>query len=418
VTPAIPRYRADIFTDKALLDPHPHYRHLRDLGAVVWLEAHQMYAVPRYEQARAVLSDAGSFCSGKGVGLNNVINERMAGRSTLMTDGDQHARQRALLGQGLTPKALRHMQATIENLAAERVADLVRRGSFDAVIDLARALPLTVVPDLIGWPLGGREHLLEWASATFDMLGPFNGRAEQAGPRVQAMQAFAADIAASGDLLPGSLGAAVIDAARRGKLEPAQVPPLLVGFLAPSLDTTISAIGNAVWLLATHPDQWAALKSDPSLIPKAFNETVRIESPIRAFSRVATTDVTLDTYEIPAGARLMVLYGSANRDERHFDQPDEFDIARPNAAEQIGFGHGIHNCAGQGLARLEGHAVLRALSEQVETLELGKPVRGLNNLISAWASLPMRVHPAHRWEQRNPVDEGPIDKSSPVEEVR
>jgi cytochrome P450 len=288
------------------------------------------------------------------------------------------------------------------------VADLVRRGNFDGVIDLARALPLTVVPDMIGWPIGGREHLLEWASATFDLLGPFNVRAEEAGPRVQAMQRFAADTAASGDLLPGSLGAAVIDAARRGELEPAQVPPLLVGFLAPSLDTTISAIGNAVWLLAKHPDQWAALKSNPSLIPKAFNETVRIESPIRAFSRVATTDVTLDTYEIPVGSRLMVLYGSANRDERRFDQPDEFDITRPNAAEQIGFGHGTHNCAGQGLARLEGHAVLRALIEQVETLELGEPVRGLNNLISAWASLPLTVRPARASTHRKRADREPL----------
>jgi cytochrome P450 len=394
--PVIPSYSEDIFTDEALVDPHPHYQNLRDLGPVVWLEAHQMYALPRYDEARAVLSDASSFCSGQGVGLNSTINERMAGRNTLMTDGDQHTRQRALLSQGLTPKALRHMQATVEQLAADQVADLVGRGSFDAVADLARALPLIVVPDLIGWPLGGREHLLEWASATFDLLGPLNARAQQAAPNVQAMQAFAADTANSGNLLPGSLGAAIVDAARRGELEPAQVPALLVGFLAPSLDTTISAIGNAVWLLARHPNQWTALKTDPSLIPNAFNETVRLESPIRAFSRVATTDTTIGAYEISAGARLVVLYGSANRDERHFDRPDEFDITRPNAAEQIGFGYGVHGCAGKGLARLEGHAVLLALSRQVETLELGEPVRGLNNLISAWASLPVTVRAARR----------------------
>jgi cytochrome P450 len=390
----IPSYPADLFTDEALLDPHPHYRALRDLGPVVWLDAHQMYALPRFQEARAVLSDATSFCSGQGVGLNDVINELIAGRSTLMTDGEQHERQRYLLGQGLTPKALRRMQATVERLAVDRVSELVGRGSFDAVADLARALPLTVVPDLIGWPLGGREHLLEWASATFDLLGPLNARAQQARPNVQAMQAFTAQTAASGDLMPGSVGAAVIEASRRGELEPALLPALLVGFLVPSLDTTISAIGNAVWLLATHPDQWAILKADPSLIPKAFNEIVRLESPIRAFSRVATADTSIDDYEIPSGARLIVLYGSANRDERNFDRPDEFNIRRPNVAEQLGFGYGVHGCVGQGLARLEGHAVLRALIQQVETLEIGEPVRGLNNLISAWARLPTTVTPA------------------------
>ena len=189
----------------------------------------------------------------------------------------------------------------------------------------------------------------------------------------------------------------MIEAARRGELEPAQIPPLLVGFLAPSLDTTISAIGSAVWLLASHPEQWERLKTDPSLIPKAFNETVRLESPIRAFSRVASRDTSIGNHDIDAGSRLIVFYASANRDERQFDRPDEFDICRSNAAEQLGFGYGAHGCAGQGLARLEGHAVLRALVDQVDTLQpAGTPTRGLNNLISSWANLPMTVQASDR----------------------
>jgi cytochrome P450 len=392
--PAMPSYPRDIFTDEVLLDPHQHYRALRELGAVVWLEAHQMYVLPRYADVRAALSDDHTFCSGQGVGLNEIVNGIGAGGNTLMTDGQLHKHLRSVIGPGLTPRALRPMQATVEQLATDRVAQLVERGRFDAVADLARALPLTVVPDLVGWPAGGREHLLEWAAASFDMLGPLNARAEQAGPKVQAMFEFAAQTAATGDLLPGSIGAAVIAAARRGELEPAQVPPLIVDYIAPSLDTTISAIGSAVWLLATHPGQWARLKADPSLVPNAFNETVRLESPIRAFSRVTTTATSIDGHDIDAGARLIVLYASANRDERYFERPDEFDVTRPNAAEHLGFGYGAHGCAGQGLARLEGHAVLQALLTQVDTIELADPVRGLNNLICSWASLPVTVHPA------------------------
>ena len=405
----IPTYPDDVFTDEVLLDPHPRYRELREIGPVVWLDAHQMYALPRYREARAVLGDADTFCSGQGVGLNETINERSAGRSTIMTDGAQHNKQRVLLGGGLTPKALRHMQVAVEALAADCVAQLVERGCFDAVADLARALPLTVVPDLIGWPAGGRTHLLEWASATFDLLGPLNARARQAVPLVEAMQEFAVVTAAEGDLLPGSIGAAMIEAALRGELEPAQIPPLLVGFLAPSLDTTISAIGSAVWLLATHPDQWERLKADPSLIPRAFNETLRLESPIRAFSRVASRDTSIGNHDIDAGSRLIVFYASANRDERQFDRPDEFDVARSNAAEQLGFGYGAHGCAGQGLARLEGHAVLRALVDQVDTLRLGTPTRGLNNLISGWASLPLTVQPSERTSTLTERPIGPLD---------
>ncbi|HWD05910.1 MAG TPA: cytochrome P450 [Amycolatopsis sp.] len=393
--PAIPSYPHDIWTDEVLLDPHPHYRELRELGPVVWLEAHQMYAVSRYAEARAVLGDGDTFCSGQGVGLNDVINGIGAG-TTLMSDGKLHEHLRSVIGPGLTPRALRSMRDTVQRLATELVGRLVEQGSFDAVADLARALPLTVVPDLVGWPAGGREHLLDWASATFDLLGPLNSRAERAIPKAQEMMEFAARTAADGGIQPGGLGAAILDAARRGELEPPQVPPLIIDYLAPSLDTTISAISSAIWLLATHPDQWAALKADPTMIPNAFNETVRLESPIRAFSRVATTDTELAGYAVPAGARLIVIYASANRDERVFDRPDDFDVSRANAAAQLGFGFGTHGCAGQGLARLEGRAVLQALTDQVQTIELGQPVRALNNVISAWDSLPVTVQPTRR----------------------
>ena len=147
-----------------------------------------------------------------------------------------------------------------------------------------------------------------------------------------------------------------------------------------------------MWLLATHPDQWEVLRADPSLVPNAFNETLRLESPIRAFSRVTTTETRVGDIDIPAGARVVIFYAAANRDERRFARPDEFDIRRSNAGEHLGFGLGAHSCAGQGLARMEAHAVLRAVVDQVESLELsGAPTPALNNIINAWATLPVTV---------------------------
>jgi len=260
------------------------------------------------------------------------------------------------------------------------------------VADLARALPLKVVPDLVGWPEEGREHLLEWASATFNLLGPMNERTKQAMPAARAMFAFADEMAAKENLVPGSVGSSVIEAAATGEVEPERVASLLVGYLAPSLDTTISAIGSAVWLLATHPEQWAVLRADPSLVPNAFHETLRLESPIRSFSRVTTASVDIGSVSIPAGARVVILYAAANRDERCFDRPDNFIVSRPNASEHLGFGLGTHSCPGQGLARIETHALLNALVDRVESITLvGEPKRALNNLINAWGTLPVRV---------------------------
>jgi cytochrome P450 len=217
---AAPSYPHDLFTDQVLSDPYEHYRALRDLGSVVWLDAHQMYAVARYAEARAVLGDPGTYCSGRGVALNDTANALAAGRNVLMTDGKLHEHLRRVLARNLTPRALRAAEDGIGQAASKLVATLVTRGSFDAVTDLATALPLTVVPDLVGWPAEAREHLLEWAAATFDLLGPLNDRAQRAAPLSRAMMAFATETAATGNLLPGSVGAGVIEAARRGELEP------------------------------------------------------------------------------------------------------------------------------------------------------------------------------------------------------
>jgi cytochrome P450 len=386
-----PSSDVDLFADAALDSPYEHYRALRDLGPVVWLDRHDVYAVPRYNEVREALNDPVTFCSGQGVGLNPFINEGGRG-TTLMSDGEAHARQREIIGRPLTPKALASMRPDVQALADALVDRLVEQRSIDGVTDLAEIIPVTWVPDLLGWPDDGRDRLLDWAAANFDALGPLNARAEAAGPRLLEMVGYAQAVAARGDLPPQSMAAGIIGAAARGEIQPGQCPMLLIDYLAPSLDTTISALGNAIWLLATHPDQWDLLRREPDRVKNAFNEVVRYESPISCFTRVATDTTELGDVEIPAGARLLMMFASANRDERRWERADEFDITR-EAAGQLGFGSGVHACAGMGLARLEGTAVLTALATRVERFELGEPVRKLNNLIRAFSSLPITIHP-------------------------
>ncbi|MPY55996.1 cytochrome P450 [Streptomyces spongiae] len=388
----IPAYRPDLYSAAAIRDTHPHYVRLRALGPVVWLTKHKVYALPRYEQCKAVLLDDDTFVSGEGVALNPIAN-RLGQGTTLYSDGDDHARRRALVAHRLTPRALRSLTAAVEEKAAEVVEAAIARRAVDGA-EMAMALPLSVVPDLVGWPQEGREHLLRWAGAAFNGLGPFNRQAVRTLPSSLGMMRYARRVVRERSVLEGSMGHDLLCAADQGELLPAECATLMIDYLSPSLDTTISAIASALHLFATHPEQWRLLKEDPGRIPNAVNEVVRYESPIRAFTRTAARDTTIAGHAIPKGSRVLVLYGSANRDALEWEAPDTFDIRR-DAARQLGFGQGTHGCAGQGLARLETSAILRALVARVDRIELtGTPEWALNNIIHRYERLPLQFIPA------------------------
>ena len=383
-------YRRDIYTRAALLDPHPHYRTLRELGPVVWLPRHRLYALPRYAECKETLRDDGRFLSGHGVAANPVAN-RLSHGTTLNSDGADHERRRKLVAHRLMPRALRTLGDDVDAQARCLVDDAVRRGTVDAVSDLATALPLAVVPDLVGWPRDQRGHLLPWAAATFDILGPANLRALKAVPRSLHMLRFARRVVRERNVLPGSMAHELLAAVDEGSVAAQEVPPLLIDYIAPSLDTTISAISSALYLFASHPEQWQLLKDEPTLLPNAVNEIVRFESPLRAFTRKLLHDSSIGDVQLPAGARVLVMYASANRDEREWEDPDVFDI-RKNAGRHVGFGSGAHACAGQGLARLETTAMLQALLERVDRIEIvAEPKWALNNIIHRLEHLPVRL---------------------------
>lgn len=386
-----PVFHGNLYSPAVIADPYPAYAQLRALGPVVWLKRHRAFALTGYEECKQTLLDDGTFVSGKGVGLNPVAN-RLSRGTTLNSDGEDHSRRRKLVAHRLTPRALRSMGEAVREAAERIAADAVARGQVDGV-DLARALPLQVVPDLVGWPKDERDHLLRWAAATFDSLGPLNSTSMRSAPASLGMLRFARRIARSGTVLAGSMGEEVIAAADSGEIALSDASALMIDYLAPSLDTTISAISSALHLFALHPDQWEAVRRDRSLIPQAVNEVVRYEAPLRAFSRLVVTDTTVAGTAIRRGHRVVVLYASANRDERAWEDPDTFDIRR-DATRHLGFGHGTHGCAGQGLARLESQAILDALADRVTRIELtGPPVWGRNNIIRGLASLPLTLHP-------------------------
>lgn len=384
-----PELAVDLYSDAAILDPHPRYRAIRDLAPAVWLPAHGVWALGRFADVRAALRADEVLVSGRGVALNDAVNAH-PGRTTLTSDGELHRRRRGVLMKPMMPSALEEVRATIERLAGELVARLVSRPSFDGIADFARYLPVAVVSHLVGLPEEGRERMLEWASATFDALGPANPRGQAGAPILLELVQYALGVDRS-RLAPGGWAARLFEAADAGRLDPEDVPGLLVDYVAPSLDTTILATGHLLFLLGSHPEQWQRVRSAPALVPAAVHETLRFEAPVRAFTRVAVKPYHADGVAIPEGERVLVLFGSANRDERRYAAPDRFDVTR-DARDHLGFGHGVHRCAGGHLAQLELEALLRALVARVRHIEVGEPVPLLSNVLRGHKSFQASFH--------------------------
>ncbi|MGW7754554.1 cytochrome P450 [Streptomyces violaceusniger] len=380
----------DLFTDEALADPYPLFDELRALGPVVELTQNGMYAFPRYREVREASGNWKVFSSAKGVFMNDQINSALEG-ITLCSDPPEHTQMRRVLGRPMRPEKLKELVPQIEAEAEKIVERLVREGTFDAATDLAEHLPLTVVADMVGLGDTGRARMLEWASATFDVQGPMNQRTVAALPKVDDMVAFALNEAKPGTLQPTGWAAQLYAAASLGDLPVEKCPFMMVDYIAPSLDTTIFAISSAIYLFARNPEQWDILRSDPSLIPHAVNEALRLESPVQRFTRLLTEDYEVEGYTLPAGSRVVLLYGAANRDGRKYPDPARFDIRR-KPSDHLAFGRGEHVCVGMNLARIEMSALLRSLLPRVERFDLIESQWELNNTLRGLGTLKVRVN--------------------------
>lgn len=346
MTTTPPTSGVDLFADEVVLDPYPVYAELRERGPVVHLPENDVYALTRYDVVRDALADWESYSSDS-IAFNPSANEALAGTS-LASDPPTHTRLRATLTENLSPRALRGLGPRIEAKADALVAELVGRGSFDAVDALARAFPLEVVADLIGFTGHARDNMLRWGQAAMQVLGPMNRRTAENFPVAGELYAWCSQVRAE-DLAEGSVGRGIFDAEARGAVEPGTAGHIIHQYLGAGVDTTVAAIGNIVALFAAHPDQLDLVRADPSLVPAAFNEVLRFWPPVNAWGRRATRDVEIEGTVVPAGAQIAVLFGAGNRDPRHYENPDAFLVAR-NPVDHLSFGYGPHGCAGQRLA--------------------------------------------------------------------
>lgn len=376
----------DLFDDDILVDPYPTFAALRETAAVVHLPRNDVYALTRYDVIRDALADYETFSS-TSIGFNPMVNEALTGTS-LASDPPDHTQLRAALTENLTPRALRGLRGQIEEKADALVADLVAQGSFEAIDSLARALPLEVVGDLIGFTGEARENMLRWGQAAMQVIGPLNQRTAENFPIAGELYAWCSNVTAE-DLAPGSVGRGIFDAEARGDIPPDTAGHIIHQYLGAGVDSTVAALGNIIALFAAHPEQLALVRQDHALVGSAFNEVLRYWSPLHAWGRRVTRDVEIDGSLVPAGAQVALLFGAGNRDPRHYENPDAFLVER-NPVDHLSFGYGPHGCAGQGLARLEAHAVITSLAKRVDSLVVGEERRVPHNTVRSIDALPVR----------------------------
>lgn len=384
-----PALDLDLFSDENLRDPFGSYRAIRDCSPAVWLTRYSVYAIGRFYDVQAALRANDTLINGEGIGFSDVWNASK-GTNVLQMDGKLHARLRNTIMKPITPAALRPAKAEMKNLISKRIETLTGSGLFDAMQQLCACLPLEAISYFVGLPDKGRERMLDWAAASFNLIGPDPLQSDiQVGAEAREFM----DSLGPANVRPDSWAAELFAAADRGRISQKEAMQAISAYVIPSLDTTILSKGHLLYNLATNPDQWRKLREDPAKVSAAVSESLRRNAIVRWFGRVATEDYDVDGMVVPRGSRVMILYGSANRDERRYPDPDRFDIDR-DARDQLAWGTGGHMCAGMHLARLEMEVLLEALLDAEVELVAGTPVKGLNRGLSGFAELPFQLNRA------------------------
>jgi cytochrome P450 len=360
-------------------DPYPVYRRLRDAHPVYRNDRLDFFALSRWDDVLAALEDPELYISSKGiaVGIGDLGERFTQGVPMLiMMDGDRHARLRKLVSGAFAPRRVAALEPMIRGVARALLDEMGERPDPDLVRDLSGPLPTIVIAELLGVPREDRDRFKSWSNAIaqFDPASPTGAHpaaalgpaAELAGYLGRILDERRRD---PGDDLLSVLLSSRVDGASLSETE-------LLGFafllLVAGNETTTNLISNAAVLLDRHPDQRRKLLDEPGRIRAAVEEFLRFDPPVQGLARTTTRDVTLHGTPIPKGAKVLLLFASANRDERHIEAPERFEVTRsPNP--HLAFGFGQHFCLGSGLARLEARIAFEELLARLPDYRLADP---------------------------------------------
>jgi cytochrome P450 len=381
---------ASFFAPETLEDPHPFFAWLRREAPVWRVPETGHWLVSRYDDVRRACQDAETFSSRLGavvtrdetgaVRLLDIgIRDTPHGSVLGVADGAPHVRHRQSVGRTFSPRRLRELEDATRAIATECVLRCLRAREVDLVRDLARRVPRRLMTVLLGLPVEDEERVEAWSDGQISLMGSLLPREELERAAAGSVE-FQAYLGAHLDRALREPGDGVIgDLARcvRGEAEPglsrAEALGILVQLVVGGNETTVGLIAAAARFAAELPGLWERLRASPDEIPAFVEESLRLETPAHGNYRRTTRAVELGGSEVPEGATLALLWGSANRDEREFPDPDRFVMHRPNVKGHLGFGHGAHFCLGSALARLETRVSLEVLLERARRVRIPRP---------------------------------------------
>lgn len=385
----------DPFAPDVLAEPVALHSMIRETAPAVWVPRRGAWFTGRDGEVREVLADWARFSSASGVGMTDIRRDGSWQKPSVILEVDppDHAVTRRVLSRILSPRAMTQLRVDFQQFADELVDELVALREFDAITDLAFRFPFTVLPDAVGLPVDGREHLVRYSTMYFNARVPDTALAAESAACAHAAGSldWVARQCRREHLSPDGFGAQIYAAADTGEITDDTAASLVRTFLGGGVDTTVLSLGALVHQLALAPDQWQLLDRHRDLVRNAFDEALRLAPSVPFIGRTATSDTDLGGVAIPAETKVVALVLAANRDPRRWERGDEFDVTRRTAG-QLGFGLGPHFCVGHAVARLEAEVVLTTLLDRIATIEIvGDPVPELNNWLHGLRHLPVRV---------------------------
>jgi cytochrome P450 len=377
-------------------NPHAIWRRMRDEAPVYYNATHDFYALSRFVDVDAAHRDAKTFSSAHGTVLE-LMGPEIVGGMMIFTDPPDHTRLRRLVSKAFTPRRMAELETDIRSLCGELLDAQVGSGGFDYVQDFGARVPATVIAALLGIDPGHREEMRELIDGSF-YLDPEKGMAneiaaESMGKLFEYVTAQLEERQRSPrddmftDLLQGEI---LDDDGEKRQLTLEESTMFAILLAAAGTETVARLIGWAGLVLGAHPDQRAELAADATLIPGAVEELLRYEAPSPVQGRWTNREVELHGQVIPRDSKVLLITGSAGRDERTYPDADRFDIHR-KMDHHVSFGYGIHLCIGAALARLEGRVALEETLRRFPawTVDLEGAVPLLTSTVRGYSKLPI-----------------------------
>ncbi len=375
-------------------DPYPVYRRLRDDAPAYLDPEHDFWALSRHDDVRAALDDPATFSSAGGISLER--GPEAVEPMLIEMDPPRHTELRALVSRAFTPRRVAALEPSIRDRARTLVAAWHDAGTCDVIADFAARLSMAVISEMLGVPAGDQDELREASDAMLHREPGSQSLTPAGVAGATTISTYFSELIArrrrspGGDLVSGLIAA---QDAGRG-LGDREILGFCFLLIVAGNETTTKLIGNAIHWLAVFPDERAKLRDDPTRIPDGVEEILRFDTPTQALARTLTRDVTVHGVRLPAGRKGLLLFGSANRDERRWERPDVLDVDR-RPAGHLAFGHGVHHCLGAPPARLEARVALEELLPVLGdyAVDAAGAERVHSGNVRGFARLPIRFEP-------------------------